>query len=140
MVGVVERGIRRCAQSALDGPGPGATREEANVGSGRDEVKPPARRDRLRGCRACAGDARHDRRSAWRDGEVPLGGELVVGVGDDAARDAEVVGELARGRQTRAGEETALLDSAAQCLTEGAAHPAPLEVQLEEEVVAATGP
>ena len=46
--------------------------------------------------------------------QVSLGGELVVGGGDDAARDAELGGEAATRRQAHAGLEASLADGFAK--------------------------
>ena len=48
------------------------------------------------------------------DVEPPLRGELRVGVGHDAARDAEIVGQAARRGEPRAGVEAAIADRGAQ--------------------------
>ncbi len=67
--------------------------------------------------------------------EVALGGELPVGVDDDAARHAELAGQDARGRQRGPDREAAGANRAAQLALELLAQsPARRPVQRDEQV------
>src|SRR6202035_4779724 len=50
--------------------------------------------------------------------QVAPGGELTVGLDDDAPRDAELARETARGRQAHAGREPSAADALAQRVLE----------------------
>ena len=67
--------------------------------------------------------------------EVALGGELPVGVDDDAAGDAELAGQDARGRQRGPDREAAGANRATQLALELLAQsPARRPVQRDEQV------
>ena len=56
----------------------------------------------------------HPRARALAQAQVSLGGELAVGVDDDAAGDAELARQIARRGHARAGLQRAVADRAAE--------------------------
>ena len=67
--------------------------------------------------------------------QVSLGGELVVGGGDDAARDAELGGETATRRQPHTGLEASFADGVAKgALDLLVERQAPVAVKGQEQV------
>ena len=108
--------------------------EERDVGRGRDEVVAPRRRRGLRLAGVHLADGRDGRRRARPDLEIALERELVVRVGDDAARQGELLGEDARRRQARPGGQPAVLDGPPQRLAQRPPLVAAADVQVEQEV------
>jgi hypothetical protein len=135
VVGVVERRVGRRAQRALHRPRPGSARKEAHVGADGVEIEPPARRRGLAESRS-GGDHRGDDGSrALAHVEVALGGELLIGVGHDAPRDAEVRRQPARRRQSGSGGQPAVLDRDPKRFAQRMAHPPAAKLDLEQELV-----
>ena len=112
---VVELRVGRLRRRVRDRAGPLAAREERDVGRRRREVE--AHDGAARGFLARRLGGRrggHDGAGAAPRGEPALGRQLLVGVGDDAARDAELRGERPRRGQANAGAEPARTDRVAQ--------------------------
>ena len=104
-----------------------------------DEVHGPGRAARLLGDRWGGADLGDQRRLAGLRFEVALGGQLVVRVGDDAARDPQVRGQPAGGWQPGARREPAVLDRLADRAAQVAAELAASKVEVEEHVSTARG-
>ena len=98
-----------------------------------DEVVAPGRRARLGRDGLRLPDRRDRRRGARPDLEIALQRELVVRVGHDAARQAQVVGEHARGRQPRARRQAAVLDGGPQRFAQRATLAAASDVHLDQQ-------
>ena len=141
-VEIAEPVARRLVERAADGPQPCFARELVQVRPPRPEVElVDRRRD---GRLPCPGGARVRRDPcdpARPADQVSLGRELLERLDDDAARDPELAGQRARGRQGRAGSEPALPHRVAQALLE-----LPVEwlrarpVQRHEHLGSGTGP
>ena len=112
-IGVAERRERLAVRAQ-----PGAAREGADVRDAGAEVV--ARRQRRwrhnGGRRRGGGGVRHARACALAQAEVALGRELRVGLDGEPPRDAELAGEVARGRHARAGAQRALADRTPELL------------------------
>jgi hypothetical protein len=139
---VVERRVRRGGGGAGDRLGPEAAREERDVGRGRGEVEAPPLLGR-RGRRGRSGLERladHGRAGALARGEPALGRELLVGVGDHAARDTELLRECARRGQADPGAQAARADRVTQPGRElPAQRLASLGVERDEQLVGGEG-
>ena len=115
-VEVAEALVRRLGEHPADRAQPGGPRELARRRRGRSRSRPPAGR--------AAGPAAARRGAAVADavprpgcsrrpaGQVALGDELLVGLDDDAAGDAQIGGEGAGRRQRRASRQRARTGSA----------------------------
>ena len=81
---------------------------------GGSDAQPAAPDDRLGLQQQVGGRAAHARAAAAPTDDVALGAQLVERQADGVAGDAEVGGERARGRESRAGDESAAEDRLAQ--------------------------
>lgn len=127
-VTVVEGGVRGGAADLPDRPRPVLARREAKVGDAVPEVGDrvtgpgrPARRRRR--SRADDRARRHARGRPGPAGQVALGLQLRVAVLDQAPRQPQGAGELARGRQPLAAGQTTTADRVAHLVFELRAEP-----------------
>lgn len=110
------RGDVQDAAERAEPLGPG---EERDVGAARMELdREPFGARSARSLRGGRRPLRDPRRAARTADEVALGDELLVRLDDDAARDAQLGGEGARGRDERAGPQAARSDRLAQLVLE----------------------
>lgn len=108
-IGIAQRPVRQPLQDALVRGGPGGAREQRQVRGAGQEVDQGARLARSQITRAWrVGGARrpaHPGARAPVAAQITLGGELLVRLGDEAARNPEVGGELTARRQPCPGRE-----------------------------------
>ncbi len=143
VVEVAEAVARRLVEDPPQGPEPGLPGELGDVGSTVEEVDPRRRRHHPddRGRRDVGHRRADPRRAARTARQVALGDELLVGLDDDAARDAELVGQGTGRRQGRRRRQSARPDRLAQAMLELAMEgPRIVAAERNEELVRPTGP
>ncbi|MDQ0700050.1 hypothetical protein QF048_006492 [Streptomyces sp. W4I9-2] len=117
-IGVAERAVRQPAEHRPLGGTPRAAREEGQVGGAGPEVHQCARRARravvYRALRR-AYTLVHPGTRALPAAQIALRGELLVRLGDQSARHAQISRELTARRQPRAGREATGADRFPQC-------------------------
>ena len=114
-VGVAERRVRDVVQDGARGPQPLRAREAGEVADAGEEVVGAWPAGRPGGPRGHGGGRlRDDGARPVPRGQEALGDELLVGLDDEPARDAEVARERPRGRQPRADGQPPVPDGRAQ--------------------------
>ena len=141
-VAVAEVGVGDRRQRLPQRAQPGGARERRDVRHAGPEVeaRAPGRLVRVRLRRARGRGVGHARARALRQVQVALGRELGVGVDDDAPRDAELAGEVARRRHPRAGSQRPVADRAPHAVLDlGAERARAVAGDVEQQLYGLTG-